>query len=290
MSASEISAVALGMLAALAWGSGDFIGGLLSRRVSAFVVVFAVDVVGLIGLSASAVMIAEPLPTGPDLVFSAAAGVIGAVAITIFYRGLALYPMGLMAPLTALLTGLVPVLFGMALEGFPRPVTLAGMGLALVATWLITGSNGGLRMLSQSGRQSLVYPAAAGLGFGLFFVLFDQISAGAVFWPIAAARLAAVILIGLILALRARNSRTSLKNLPGSLLGILFLGGIFDAGGNVFFVLAAQAGRLDISSVLASLFPAATVTLAWIFLKENLDRRQLVGVAAALGAVVLISL
>jgi len=283
------TAVLLGLLSAISWGTGDFIGGYLSRRMSALFVVVVVEMVGVVGLTLAAGISAEPFPDRSDLLFSAAAGIVGAAAITTFYRGLALYPMGLIAPLTAVLTGLVPVVFGIFLEGLPGGLPLLGMVLALAAVWLITGESGRSGPVTAADKRVLIYSITAGFGFGSFFILFDRVSPGAVYWPVVASRLTSMLAIGALLLIRRQSVRAMLVQLSRRLVGIIILGGILDAAGNVFFILAAQSGRLDISSVLASLFPVTTVTLAWAFLRESLDRRRLAGLAAAVTAVVLIS-
>jgi uncharacterized membrane protein len=165
-------------------------------------------------------------------------------------------------------------------EGLPSVFQMAGFGIALVAVWLLSGGGPGLSVRTDELRWALI----AGVGFGLFFIFVDRAVDAAVLWPLVAARAASTILAVGIVLLRRRAET------PGRLpIGMIILSGISDAGGNGFFALATRTGRLDISAVVSSLFPAGTVFLAWLFLKERLDRRQWVGVAAALVALVLIA-
>jgi drug/metabolite transporter (DMT)-like permease len=150
--------------------------------------------------------------------------------------------------------------------------------LAFVAVWLV----------SQTGQGRLQWrdvglPLASGLGIGLFIVVISRVSGGQVFWPLVAARGASLsVLIGVTIA--ARRPWPARRNLP-----IIAAAGVLDAAGNAFVVLAAHAGRLDVAGVLASLYPASTVVLATIILRERISRSQIVGLVAALTATVMIT-
>jgi len=128
-------------------------------------------------------------------------------------------------------------------------------------------------------------PLTAGLGFGLFFIIIDLVSETAVLWPLTAARIAAVWVLLVFIALSGPVEMPGLSVLP-----VILVAGIFDTGGNAFYALASQAGRLDIASITSSLYPAGTVLLAWFILKEKLAQKQWIGVATALVAIVLISI
>src|SRR5262249_33453686 len=133
-------------------------------------------------------------------------------------------------------------------------------------------------------RRSLILAIAAGIFFGAFFVMLGQIKSGAIFWPLVASRLTSVVMI-VIVALLGKRER-----LPGGtrFLGMVILGGTLDIVGNIFFIIANKSGRLDITGVLSSLYPAMTVILARVVLKEKLSRTQTIGVLGALAAITLI--
>ena len=137
------------------------------------------------------------------------------------------------------------------------------------------------RMKPESMKLSL----AAGMGFGLFLILIDQVSDQALIWPLVSARISSVFLFLMIALLLRKKINPKRSQLP-----IIALAGLFDTGGNALFALASSYGRLDISAVLSSLYPAVTVLLAWMVLKEKLAPSQWVGVCAALLALALIAL
>jgi drug/metabolite transporter (DMT)-like permease len=282
----ELLAVAYGLASAAVWGAGDFSGGLATKRGNVTVVVTLSQLVGLVCLLALALLLEGALPPARDLFFGALAGLAGVVGILALYTGLARGRMGVVAPVAAVLTAAIPVIVGITVDGLPSILALAGFGLALTAVWLLSGGGNadGIR------RDELGLSLLAGLGFALFFVFIDQISVGVVFWPLVAARLTSIpLLLVFVLGSRQRAS-ARWEALPRSLLPIIALSGLLDSGGNYFFVLATQSGRLDIAAVLASLYPASTVLLARLILKETLGPRQWLGVAVALVALVLIAL
>jgi drug/metabolite transporter (DMT)-like permease len=203
----------------------------------------------------------------------------GAVGIAALYKALAGGRMGIAAPITALVAAALPVLFASFSEGLPSLAQFVGFGLGLGGVWLISRQGG------AAGRpQGLGLVLLSGIGFGGFLILIGQVRAPAVFWPLTAAKL-----ISLLLALAVARGVGRLQLPKTPLLPLAGLAGLLDAGGNAFFVLAEQAGRLDVASILASLYPAATVFLAYLILGERVSRTQAVGIAAALVAIPLIA-
>jgi drug/metabolite transporter (DMT)-like permease len=160
-------------------------------------------------------------------------------------------------------------------------VRLAGFGLALLGIWLVAGGGGGEVMTRPAG---LGLALLAGVGFGGFLIFMDLGAKSGTFWPLAAARGTAFLLV-LVTALARRRAW---RPCPGA-LPLVLLSGALDAGGNALFVLASQAGRLDVAAVLASLYPASTVLLAAALLRERVSRTQALGIATALGSIALIT-
>lgn len=281
----ELLAIAYGLTSAAVWGAGDFSGGFASKRGNVYTVVLLSQVVGLVCLLTLALLLEGTLPPVRDLLFGALAGLAGVIGILALYTGLARGRMGVVAPTTAVLSATIPVVVGIVTEGIPPILVLVGFGLAVTAVWLLSGGGqaDGIR------RDELGLAFLAGLGFSLFFVFIDKVSAGVVFWPLTAARIASVPL--LLIFLFSRQMPSAQWQLPvRSVLPIVALSGILDSGGNYFFALATQTGRLDIAAVLASLYPASTVLLARLILKEKLGPRQWTGVGVALVALILIAL
>lgn len=274
--------ILFGLLSAATWGAGDFCGGLASKRANVYAVVITSQTLGIGLLLGLTLIFGEAFPPWRDLGWGAAAGMAGAMGLLALYRGLALGRMGLVAPVSAVGAAALPVIFAAFLQGLPEVLTVIGFATALAGIWLL--SQPASPNVAAFRLNDLGLPIAAGLGFGLFFVLIDQANNHAIFWPLIAARLASLSLITLI----ARANRQPV--IPARpQLGLVALSGVLDAGGNAFFSLAVQVGRLDVASVLSSLYPASTVLLAWWLLKERLTRWQWAGVFVALTAIVLIT-
>ena len=285
----DFSTLFYGLVSALFWGAADFSGGAATRRGDVIQVVLISQVIGGLALVVLALAWGEPLPAGRDFLFGAAAGLFGAIGLVALYRGLAGGLMGVFAPATAVVASVIPLAAAMALEGLPTARQSAGLLFGVAAIWSLSfGKHEGGNGIAIRPAE-LVRAGFAGLGFGLFFVLIDQVGDGAVFWPLAAARLASVTLMAGI-AFGRHFSGRALWSWPSNAQSLIVIAaGVLDAGGNIFFVLAAQSGRLDVATVLASLYPGATLFLAVLFFNERLTPRQWVGAFAALLAVALIA-
>ena len=273
--ASALGAVGFGLASAASWGAGDFAGGLASRRVSALGVVVLSQGVGIALLAGLARLVGESPPAPAQLAWAALAGLNGALGLLALYSALASGRMGIVAPVSGVVGAVVPVLVGMGAQGSPGALRLAGFGLGLTGVWLLAGGGvGGV------GAKELVLPVVAGVSFGLFLVLIHWAGDAGVLWPLTAARTTSM---GVLAAIGGVTRTLSLPRGPA--LGLTCLAGVLDTGGNAFFVLAAQAGRLDVAGVLSSLYPAATVMLACVLLRERLTRRQAIGAVLTLAAI-----
>lgn len=275
----ETAAVAFGLVSAASWGAGNFSGGMASKRQNAMVVVAIAQAFGAVLLVTLALLWGEAIPSLSHLGYGALAGVVGSLGLAALYRGLATANMGIVAPMTAVIAAALPVLFAIISAGLPGNRQLGGFVIAFAGIWTISRQGRDARLATRALLLSLI----AGIGFGLFYIFIDQVSESAVFWPLVITRLTSTALLSLILLRRRQAIRRPL-NLPH-----LALTGILETGGSIFFALASASGRLDIAAVLSSLYPAATVFLAWLVLKERLSSRQWVGVAATLSAIVLIT-
>ena len=276
-------AVLLALASAVVYGAADFCGGLATRRATAFAVVALSQLAGLLALLFLLPWVGGD-PTGADLAWGAAAGVVGATGLVLFYRALAEGVMSVVAPVTAVSAAALPVLGGIALGERIGPWTVAGIVLALVAVVLVAAEDG-LGSLRTARPASLVPALAAGAGFGLFFVRLDRTAQAAELSPLVATRVVSVLAVVVLARLAARP-----LSAPRGALPVVLLTGVGDMTANALFLLAAQQGQLAITGVLASLYPVSTVVLAQLVLRERLAATQAAGLVAAGVAVVLIAL
>jgi drug/metabolite transporter (DMT)-like permease len=272
--------VVFGLISAITWGAGDFNGGLAVKRSNPYGVVMIAHVISLVLLIALALAIGDPLPQPTEWLWGGAAGICGAVGLVLLYKALASGQMSVAAPISALLAAALPVLVGFFTDGLVSWLTLIGFALALVAVWLVSGGMG-----MRLDITSFLMPVIAGVSFGGFFIFIHFASSVSTLWPLVAVRVVSVSSLFLF------SLTTRQKWIPAreSWLPIL-LSSILDTAGNTFYVLSAQTGRMDVAAVLGSLYPGSTVLLAWFILKERVSRWQMVGIGAALVAIVMITI
>src|SRR5579862_727719 len=279
----QFGPAAYSVAAVFLWGSSDFAGGYGSRRANAFVLT------AFSHLCAFALMFAIALgqhgvfPSRASILWALAAGAVGGFSLAVFYRALASGQMGLTAPIGALLGAAIPTLADIALEGAPTRLTIVGFVLAILAIWLITrpeprGEN------DEAGHPKGVATAAlAGVGFATFYLCIHQAS-GSPAWIAAISRVGSLTATSIaVIATRAPLTMNR------SSVGFGMVAGFFDITASALFIYASQRGRLDEAVVITSLYPAVTVLLARLFLKERFSRWKLVGLLAALAAVPLIA-
>ena len=275
-------AALLALASAAAYGAGDFFGGLAARRAPATAVVLWSHLVGLVGLVVL-IPLAGGEATGRALGVGAGAGLIGAVGVVLLYRSLAIGPMSVVAPVTALLAAVVPVVAGFAGGDRPSATAVAGIALALVAIALIA-REGKVDVRAVS-RPVLAMALAAGLAFGLLFVGLAHVGEDVGVWPLVAARAASVMVFGTLMLVGAVERRLPDK----SLARLIVPAGLLDAGANELYLVSLGHGLLSLVAVLAAMYPAGTVILARIVLGERLQRPQQLGLAVAVAAAVLIA-
>ncbi len=269
----------LSLSAAVSWGAADFSGGIAAKTVNVFSVVVVAHAVGLVFMSLLAVLSREPIPGRTSILWGIVAGLVGGIGLAAFYKALAVGKMGVNAPLASVITVLLPLLFSFHTEGLPRAMQMIGFALAMLSIWLIATQRGG-----AGGSRGLGLAVAAGIGFSGFLLFIKLAGYHAVFWPLVCARAASFLLMMAILLVSGGDWKPSRSSMP-----YILLAGILDSGANALYVAATQRGRLDVAAVLSSLYPASTVILARLVLKEHLSRLQSAGMAAALVAVSLIA-
>ncbi|MGC2109196.1 MAG: DMT family transporter [Candidatus Korobacteraceae bacterium] len=279
MNSETLTSAALSLGAAGVWGGGDFAGGIAAKRANVFRVVAGAHACGLLLMLSLAWLTREPFPPLSSLAWGVIAGITGALGIAALYQGLAIGRMGVVAPVASVITGVLPVLVGIRTEGMPDGVQLGGFALALVSVGLVARPEGEI-----DSHRGIGLAALAGVMFGLFLIAGRQAGHHGVFWPLVAARTASTLLMLAIVAFSPHDER----RLRAALVPIV-LSGLFDSGANALFIAATRHGRLDVAAVLSSLYPASTVILARVLLKERISAMQSAGIVGALISVAMIS-
>lgn len=282
--------VFLAAWSAIAFGVGDFLGGMSARRMAAVLGAASAQAAGFVLLVLLGLVVGGD-PTGADLVWGAAAGLSGALALLPFYWAMGAGQMSVVAPVSAVTCALVPLVVGLALGERPGPLALAGTIAALGAIVLISREPGDPtapdeRSPAPAGAQRTAVLGAAvlaGLGFGLFLTAISRTASASGMWPLATARGTAVVVI-LLVALASRAGRPNPAGLRFALAA-----GCFDVTANALYLVAARSGLLSLVGVIGSMYPASTVVLARFVLKERLARHQLAGLALAALAVVAVT-
>jgi len=304
----------LALAAAVLYGTADFLGGVASRRASVFAVLALTVPAGAVVMLVVALLgqvpalgghggLGSPASVGDwsAVGWAAASGVCGAAGLVAFYAGFATAPISVVAPVAALVSAVLPV--GVAIAGGERPAATVIVGglICLVAIVLVSaqpadhdgarphdGSRDrgrGRRRVASRRLRALGYGAAAGAGFGLFFIFLKNAGQSGVLWPVAISRSAGtVVAFGI-----AAATRTRLRWRRGGITGIALLSGAIDAAANVCYVLATRAGLFGLAVVITSLYPGMTVLLARVLLGERLRWLQRAGLLIAAAGVVLVT-
>lgn len=271
-------AVVLALLCAFAWGVSDFVGGLWSRRHGPWTIAFAGQVGALLAATLAAVFVWHPIPRA-DALWSVLGGLGAGAGTAMLYRGLSRGSMGTVAPMSAVTAAVVPLTVGAAMGERPGPWAVVGISLALPAIWMISSGPG-------SGRRGGIADGLwSGLGFGVYFVALAQIDPRSGLPPLAVVQ--AVAFVPIILLARTMGEPVTPRS-RSAWMG--FWIGPVVAVANLAFLWAADLGQLVVVSVLASLYPAVTVALAAVVLRERIRRWQAAGLGIAALSVALISL
>jgi drug/metabolite transporter (DMT)-like permease len=276
-------AVILALCSAATYGVGDFCGGMAARRVASTTVLLWSHLLGLALLLAAAPFVGGEV-TARAWIAGGLGGLAGAAGVGLLYQGLSVGPMSVVAPITALLSGLVPVVVGVVQGDRPSLTVLVGMAAALVAIVLVSAEGGG--RLRPSDWRGVGFALGAGLGFGVFFVALSYAGDDSGIWPLVAARTASVTVVG-SLALLGYVARAAPRRQALSLTAVA---GTLDAAANVFYLLAIREGLLSVVSVLTALYPVGTILLARIVLKERFAPLQRAGMLIAAPAAILMAI
>jgi drug/metabolite transporter (DMT)-like permease len=271
-------AVFLSGLAALVWGVADFLGGFATKKSATTWVSFLAAAAGL-----AMALIASPLISDLILVeiaWGCAAGVGGALGIGLLYHGLGVGPVGVVAPISAVVAAVVPFVVGVAFfSERPSAQALIGSALAFIAILMITFE----RTETRATKGIILMATGAGVGFGLFFVFLNFTSPDAGLWPLVGSKGTNTLLLGIVVAFQ-RTYRVSERTYRLPLLA-----GVLDMAANVAVLFALRTGPLSMVAVVTGLYPITTIVLARNILHEHFRKVQLAGIALALAATALIA-
>jgi uncharacterized membrane protein len=290
--------IVFGLATAILYGSADFLGGAASRHSRALSVAFLSVPVGAVVMLAAAVVSGDQAPTA-GLGWALTSGVFGAVGLMVFYAGLAAGPMSVVAPVSALVSTVLPVGVAVASGEHLGAGVYAGAAVCLVATVLVSLDRGtparppataaGPRFLAdRPALRGLAYGTVCGAMFGIFFVCLRNAGTSGVFWPVCTSRLAnsAVVIAVAVLAGARPVGRAAGTRVLAAAAG----SGVLDASANLCYVLATRAGLFGIAAVLTSLYPGITVLLARVVLRERMQAVQRLGLLLAGVGIVLVTL
>ena len=276
-----MAAAVLALGASLCWGVADFLGGLKSRTLPVLAVLALAQPIGL-ALVVVVVLAGGAGAFDARVLWALPAAVLGTIGIAAFYRGMAIGTISIVAPIAA--TGaVIPVAFGIALGDRPSAVQLAGFPLAIGGAALASRATGSS---VDSGRMAAGVPWAlvAAIGFGAYFVPMHEASDVDFLWAALVFKLGVAAM--LLAAYAAVRPRVRLARWDVAAIAAI---AVFDSTANVLFAASSTFGLVSVVSVLASLYPVATVALAWLYLRERIEAVQRAGVALALAGVVLVS-
>jgi drug/metabolite transporter (DMT)-like permease len=269
---------ALALAAAASWGVGDFLGGLKSRSLSPIAILIVAQPIGLTLLAIWVAARGEG-PPGSSVLWACLAAVLGTTGLVAFYRGMAAGALSIVAPIAGA-GAAIPVIWGLARGDHPSGLQELGFVAAFAGVILASFERRpqATRLAAGAG-----WAVIAMLAFGAYYIPMHAASHGDFLWAAFVFRLTSTTLIACAwLVLRPRRARRA--DLP-----VLASIGVLDTGGNVFFAAASSRGLVSVVSVLASLYPVVTVLLARAVLHERVHRSQELGIALALGGIVLIS-
>lgn len=283
--------IIFGLLSAFSYGFADFVGALAAKKVRAISVTTISFTFGLLIATALSFVVGANFSQAA-ISSGIYAGIASGIAISCLYAALALGPISIVSPLTAVISAIIPVIFDLATGAELGPFALVAIGLVLVAVVLVAFVPGqDFRLPSV---RALIYSVGAGLGFAGIFVFLDGAPSDSGLATLIVMRIVGVLLMlaGLAYAFLRYRPKQFLETeiFSRSLIWLVLLAGSGDVLGNVFFLVATRAGELAIAAVLTSLYPVGTILLARIVLKERIAKSQSLGIVLAIGACVLIAI
>ena len=283
--------IIFGLLSAFSYGYADFVGALAAKKVRAITVTTIAFIFGL-GIATGLSLFVGANFSQAAIISGIYAGIASGIAISCLYAALALGPISIVSPLTAVISAIIPVVFDLATGAKLGPFALIAIALILVAVVLVAFVPG-LDFRLPSAR-AMLYSIGAGVGFAGIFVFLDGAPGDSGLATLIVMRIVGIALMfaGLAYAFFRYRPKQFLETevFSRSLIWLVLLAALGDVLGNVFFLVATRAGELAIAAVLTSLYPVGTIMLARIVLKERIAKSQSLGIVLAIGACVLIAI
>jgi drug/metabolite transporter (DMT)-like permease len=280
-----MGALGLALFSAMSWGTADFFGGLSTRKLGILLVGVVSQAAGLVLTGLVIVIGGSPMPDGRGLLFGVAAGLCATIGLGALYEGLAVGPMSVVAPITALEV-IVPVTVGFVRGDRPSAVQVAGILIGVAGVVLASRETAADADATVGRLRGVAYGVVAAVFLGLLVTFLAEAGKQSAPWAVFTLRLVSVpvFLIALVVT-RAWRGKHPTRRDTGTMVGV----GLLDNLANLTFALAGQTGLLALISVVGALYPVATVLLAWTFLRERLTSSQWVGIAMAFAGVGLIA-
>lgn len=280
-------AALLALLAAAAFGIGDFLGGLASRKISTVTVLTMTSITGVV-VALPLLAIVGGVWSGSAVLFGTLAGIFGAAGLGLLFFGLAIGPFQLVSPVSAVMGGAVPVIVGIASGDRPGAIAIAGLILTPPAIWILAG---GTLTMPTVERRPLLAAIGAGVFIGLFLVCLAATPDEASFVPVFIAKVASsLVLIAWFLARSETAAVPFSRTIPKSTVALAVASGTADMSANGLFLAATRLGTLTTVGALVALYPAMSAVLAARVLGERLGRLQFLGFVLAITAGLLLAL
>ena len=276
-------AILLAVLCAATYGVADYCGGRASRSVASTIVTLIGQGTSLLLVVGGVIVLGTPVASVHDLWWGAVGGAAGAGALIAFYTALSRGAMTVVAPTTAIISAVFPVVVGLLLGERPSITALVGIVVACLAVGLVSGAIG--RRHEHTRMATIVLAGLAGIGFGFIFIAFARTADDSGMWPLVAARGASLPVIAAVVGV-TRPGRGALRAVVWMIVG----SGVLDMAANLFYLEASHRGLLSIVAVISSMYPVSTVCLAFGLDHERVSRSQAVGLACAAAALALVSL
>ncbi len=276
-------AILLAALCAATYGIADYCGGRAARSLASTIVTLIGQATSLVLVIGGVLVLGTPIASAHDLWWGAAGGAAGGIALIAFYTALSRGAMTVVAPTTAIVSAVFPVIVGLWLGERPSATALVGIVVACLAVALVSGVIGTRHQ--HTGAPTIVLAALAGVGFGFIFIAFARTANDSGMWPLVAARAASLPVVAVVVG-ATRPGRGAI----GSVIWIVIVSGVLDMAANLFYLEASHRGLLSIVAVISSMYPVSTVCLAFGLDHERVSRTQAAGLVCAATALALVSL